>query len=380
MQRRQGLGWEWFAALFEEVFSPLAQRGQDEESFYQGHRLLGVDGTEWSLRNTQAVSSQVRPRHRNAQCEAAFYKWGTAVLLELGTHQPLAVARAQPGLSYAEGELNIARRLLGAIPKHEDTLLLADRLYGCGRFFCDVQKAAGPRCQVLLRVSSARKAKVLRSLADGSALVQTRMCDPNTQRPAEVLCVREIRGRVYRQGSGEGPQPVCAQLRLWTTLLDEQKFPAKALLELYAQRWEQELFFNELKRHTARHSLLRAATLQGAEAEFAALIMAASLLAQQRLKAAQKVALAPVRLSLGKIGRAMEALLPVLAVASELITAQQRKAIVTKFLAHTARESIIKPRRSRSCQRGLRKPQCSWPRIHTRYSLLGPFAFELTAI
>lgn len=391
MQRRAGLRWEWFEELFTKVLRPRAQRTNPNhaESFYCGHRLLGVDGTEWSLRNTEAITSQSGPRHRNGQKQAAFYKWGTAVLLELGTHQPLGVARALGQDDHTEGELNIARRTLGAIPKNEDTLLLADRLYGCGRFICDVQQAAGQRCQVLVRVSSLRKATVVRALPDGSALVHTRMCVPGTNRPGEVLQVREIRGMVWRQSKDAqqakaskdtAEQPQRTEVRLWTTLLDEKEHPAETLLKLYARRWEQELFFGELKSRTARNGLLRAASLQGAEAEFGALLMAASLLAAERLKAAQSVGLAPVRLSINKIGYSLEALLPMLQAAEGIITPQQRERIITKFLAHMARESVIKPRRSRSCQRGLRKPQCSWPRIHSRLAFEGHFAFKVIAL
>jgi hypothetical protein len=125
---------------------------------------------------------------------------------------------------------------------------------------------------------------------------------------------------------------------------------------------------------------LRAASLQGAEAEFGALIMAASLLAAERLKAAQSVGLAPVRLSINKIGYSLEALLPMLQAAEGIITPQQKERIITKFLAHMARESVIKPRRSRSSQRGLRKPQCSWPRIHSRLALEGHFAIKVIAL
>jgi IS4 transposase len=38
-------------------------------------------------------------------------------------------------------------------------------------------------------------------------------------------------------------------LRFWTSLLDEAQFPARELAELYAARWEQELYFRELKRN-----------------------------------------------------------------------------------------------------------------------------------
>jgi hypothetical protein len=385
IQRRAGLRWEWFEALFAQVLRPRAQRGQHAESFHRGHRLLGLDGSEWSLPNTKAITSQARPRHTNGKSQAAFYKWGCAVLVELGTHQPLGAARALPDLDHAEGELNIARRVLCAIPQEEDTLLLADRLYGCARFLCDVRETAGPRCQVLLRVSSLRQTKVLGRLSDGSALVETRVCQPGSNRPGGTVRVREIRGQVWRAvppgKPGAGAQePARTEVRLWTTLLDEKRHPAQELLALYARRWEQELFFRELKAHTGRQSLLRAASLESAEAEFGALIIAASLLAGQRLQAAQSVSLPPVRLSVGKIGAALQALLPVLNVAGELLSPRQRAAIITKFLAHTARESVIKERRSRSCQRGVRKPQDSWPRIHTRSTLEGTFVFEVTAI
>ena len=385
IQRRGGLNWKCFEALFAQVLRPRALSGQHEESFYHGHRLLGVDGSEWSLRNTQAICASSRPRHSNGKKDAAFYKWGTAVLLELGTHQPLGAARALPGLDHAEGELNIARRVLGAIPREEDTLLLADRLYGCARFICDVQETAGARCQVLVRVGRARQSKVLQKLSDGSALVETRMCEPSTNRAGAKILVREICGQVWRQAppdkaTASSKEPAHAEVRLWTTLLDDKEHPAKELLALYAQRWEQELFFGELKRHTGRHSLLRAGTLQGAEAEFGALIIAASLLAEQRLKAAQSVSLPPVRLSLRMISYMLEKLLPMLEVAADILSAKQRAAIIAKFLAQVARESVIKPRRSRSCQRAVCKPQCSWPRIKSRWALDGPFEFSITEL
>lgn len=142
------------------------------------------------------------------------------------------------------------------------------------------------------------------------------------------------------------------------------------LIKLYAQRWEQELFFRELKRHTGREQLLRSGSLQGAEAEFGIMMVAASLLAGQRVQAAQLVDLPPVRISINKISAALEALLPLLSVAGDII----------KFMAHTAREARIPPRRSRSCQRALRKPICAWPLIRTREYLDGVCVYEVTPI
>lgn len=381
-ERRQGLGWDWFEALFETLLQPLAQRAKHAESFYHGMRLLGVDGSQWSLRNSAAILQLPRQRHDTGRgrSQAAFLKWGCAVLVELGTHQPLAAACAQLQTAVEEGELTIARRLLHAIPRKEDTLLLADRYYGRGAFLDEVLTTSEARCQVLIRVPDAHKARVLEVLDDGSALVEVRVCHPRSQRTKALLRLREVRGEVWREAPGGQSSPqdnARTEVRLWTTLLDAAKHPAAELLALYAQRWEQELFFRELKRHTGREQLLRAGTEQGAQAEFGAMIIAASLLAEQRLQAAQQVGLPPVRLSLTKISRAMEALLPVLQVAGDVLTARQRQKVIAKFMAHAAREARIPPRRSRSCQRGLRKPLCSWPRIHARSDLDGAWVYAV---
>lgn len=376
-ERREGLSWEWFEALFAGVLRPLAKPKEHPESFYAGMRLLGIDGTQWSLRNSKANSQGPRRRaltgrHRS---EAAFLKWGCAVLLELGTHQPLAAACDPLLCEREEGELTIARRLLPSIPTQHDTLLLADRYYGRGAFIEEVRRSA-ERCQVLVRVPSGPKTQVLKSLDDGSALIEVRVCHAKSQRLKATLRLREVRGQVWRQGAKDA-KSACTEVRLWTTLVDDKKHPAQELLALYAQRWEQELFFRELKRHTGREQLLRSGTLQGIQAEYGAMIMAASLLAEQRLQAAQQVGLPPVRLSLTKISRALETLLPVLQVSAGVLQEHQVQQIITRFLAHTAREARIPPRRSRSCQRGLRKPLCAWPRIDTRSDTEGAWAYRL---
>ncbi|HSJ03075.1 MAG TPA: hypothetical protein VK956_11510, partial [Verrucomicrobium sp.] len=135
-----------------------------------------------------------------------------------------------------------------------------------------------------------------------------------------------------------------------------------------------------LKRHTGRENLMRAGTVQGAQAEFGAMIIAASLLARQRLAAADAVGVSPTRISLTKISRGMEALLPVLEVTRDLITEHQCQQMIERFMEHTAREAVIPERRSRSCQRGLRKPVCAWPRIRTREYTVGESVAELTPV
>jgi len=379
-ERRQGLGWSFFQALFACILKPLACKKDHPESFYKGLRLLGIDGSQWSLRNTEALNALPRQRLRTSESKssAAFLKWGFCVLVELGVHQPLAAACAELEGPREEGELTIARRLLGDIPRDEDVLLLMDRYYGRGSFLEEIQATAGTRAQWLVRVPEPHKAKLLAELPDGSALVEVRVCYPQSQRLKAVLRLREVRGEVWRENGKKMKPAQRSAVRLWTTLLDAKAHPAKELLALYAQRWEQELFFRELKRHTGREQLLRSGTVQGVQAEFGAMILAASLLAQQRLQAAKQVDLPPLRLSLTKISRALEVLMPMLRAAEGIISAAQRRRIIARHLKLIAYEARIPPRRSRSCQRGLRKPASAWPRISTRCDLAGDWVYAVS--
>ena len=101
---------------------------------------------------------------------------------------------------------------------------------------------------------------------------------PGTRLKIGTLLLREIHAEIHDQG---GAKPLA--MRLWTSLLDEKEHPATALVELYASRWEEELFFRELKSHLhGRNNLLDAQTPETAAQEVLAMLLAASLVAMHR--------------------------------------------------------------------------------------------------
>ncbi|MFM2006338.1 MAG: hypothetical protein RLZZ09_1993 [Pseudomonadota bacterium] len=388
IQRKAGLNWAFFESLFQSVFAPLADRKKHPDCFYRGHLLLGLDGTQFSLRNTLSVKSLARKRPGNQHgVKAAFLKWTGAVLVELGTHQPLGAGcmRERPGP--AEGELTIAKRALPGVPRNSATLILADRLYGCGRFARDVAQACGPKCRLLMRVKNQLKAKVLRVLKDGSTLVKVNVYTPGGANRDGTETLREIRGRIWRKTpssssatpSAKAPRKTATalEIRLWTTLLDETLYPAEDLLRLYSQRWEHELFYRELKQHLSRDSLLSSESAAAAEVEFGALLIAASLIAQQRLEAALAVGLPPLRLSLLKIKHGLEMLVGVLSMAGDLLGESERGQIMGRVLKTIGQQAIIPARRQRSCPRGLCRPISDWPRIKSRCDEPGQWICEV---
>lgn len=350
------------------MLRPLADECKHPDAFYGVLRLIAVDGTAWSLRNTAAMERVMPLRHGNQKgASSAFHKLQTALLVELGTHQPLAVAcqQAQGEQPKGQGEITLAKQLLSALPAIGPSLLIADRLYGGSGFIAAV-RSHSEHCQMLVRVARSKKAKALQSLSDGSLLVEVKVSDAQGKPTAKKLRLREVQGEVVPDEASAAAGAKSLNLRLWTSLLDEKQAPAQELLELYAQRWEAELFFRELKTHVGREQLLRAGTLQGAQAELGALITAAALLAEQRVQAAHQEGLPPVRISVTTLSTGLSSLLPLLAVSQGIISDKQRTAIIKRWMKQMHRHARMAPRRTRQCERGLRKPVSPWPRVRAR--------------
>lgn len=234
------------------------------------------------------------------------------VLVELGLNQPLAAEFGWQG----EGELTLARNILARQSLPERSLILGDRLFGTPSLIWQLapllEKSAGG---VLFRIKSNLKVTRRKQLSDGSWLVDIEVIDPGTRRKLGTLRLREIRAEIHYGG---GTKPLAMQL--WTSLLDEKEHPAAELVELYASRWEEELFFRELKSHLhGRNNLLDAQTPETAAQEVLAMLLAASLVAMQREVVAERAGVEVLRISFAKVLHKTAALCELLATGGDLI-------------------------------------------------------------
>ncbi len=359
--RRQRLPWEVFDELLRRLLRPLATPAAHADAFWRGWRLVALDGTQFSLTNTPQVLARVR-KATSRRGKAAFAKLQTAVLLEVGLHNPLAAVIARDG----ESEWALAQRLIGALPAQ--ALLLADRLYGCGAFLAPALTA----CQhvgshLLVRARASVKTGVVERLADGSRLVV--LAGPGTGE-ARWLHLREIRAHVGRPG--HRPTTV----RLWTTLLDPTQAPAQELAALYARRWEQELYFRTVKRHLRKTDLLQSHTVETGAQEIAAIVLASAVLADERVRVGDEDAPAP-RLSAAKVLRVTTALWLAVQIGAGVLSDEQIAEILTRGSA-LMRRYLKPPRRPRSCPRAVRQPVRGWPRLLTRAAING--AVEITLV
>jgi hypothetical protein len=362
-ERRSVLPWALWEHWLRDALRSTAHRRRHPEAFYRGWRLVALDGTQYSVSNTPQTSKElVKASSRRAK--AAFAKITACVLLEVGLHNPLAAAIGHSGQS----EWQLSAQLLAQLAK--GCLLLVDRLYGCGAFAA----LALDHCQkvgshFLIRARSNNKVSVQRRFRDGSRLIEVSVYQPKTRRLLRTIVIREIWGQVHRQGWRSEP------LRLWTSLLDPTAAPARELLELYGQRWEQELYFRQMKLQLRRTALLQSHTVTTAAQEIAMLILASALVAQERVHAAKGVA--PVlRVSFAKVLELLRPLWLLLAIAGDLLTEELQREITERFYDHMVLQ-LVQERESRSCPRKVRQPVGKWPRLLKTESWHGPLTFSI---
>jgi hypothetical protein len=362
--RRARVPWEIFAELMRRVLRPKATQRQ-RDAFWRGWRVLALDGTQFSLTNTPQITPSVK-KARTRRGRAAFAKMTAAVLLEVGLHNPLAAAIGRQG----ESEWALAQRLLAQLPK--GALLLGDRLYGVAAFVVHARAA----CQrvgshFLLRASRSTKPRLRKRLPDGTRLVAIALrARHNPTRILEWLEVREIRLRVGRPGHRTH------ELRLWTSLVDVRTAPALDLAKLYAQRWEHELYFREVKRQVRKTNLLQSHTLETAAQEIAALVLVSALLAAERVRAAGGQ-IPVLRVSFAKILElCVKPMWLALDLGDGLLTDQQLTRMMTRGYARM-RRYLTPPRRARTCLRAVRQPTKAWPRLLQTRSINGPMHFQL---
>lgn len=364
-RRCRALGVAIFEWILGEILGARAHPKHEPHAFYRRMRLVGIDGTLFSMFNTPTVLKRMS-KAVSRRMKAAFAKLGVVALVELGTHRPMAAAIAHPG----ESEMAMARRLISLLSN--GCLLLADRLYGVGKFLVAFLKlyAEGGN-DFLVRVKRGKfKSRILRRCRDGSVHLRVWGVNPDGAGRMEFE-VREIRGTVLGRGAKRTP------LRLWTSLLDEHHFPARELLELYVQRWEMEITFKELKIHLHGGTPLRSYTPETGRQEIAALLIAQAMLADLRLEAARQGEVPVLRVSFLKVLHHVASLWEVFSWGSDSLTDQQKRRFVRNMYRSLLRQSSP-PRRARSCVRAIRQPVSSWPRkLRNGMESHGSFRYEV---
>jgi len=231
-QARDRLGAAPVKALFDRVAQPLGTEATSGV-WLAGRRLVAIDGTTFDVADT-VDNDEFFGRPGTAKGErSAFPQARLVALAECGTH---AIFDAELG-AYTTSEVALSKALIDRL--QPGTVVLADRGF-CG--FDLWKRAAATGADLLWRAKTNTTPRCIETFEDGSWLGELRA--NNSRLKTEHVVVRVV-DYVVDDGRGDPSGPY----RLFTTITDPSEASATDLAAAYAQRWEIESMFDELKTH-----------------------------------------------------------------------------------------------------------------------------------
>jgi hypothetical protein len=279
---RQSVGVAPLRRLAEEVIQ-LQAEPETPHAFYASMRLMAIDGFVLDLPDTPE-NERAFGRPGGGRSPGAFPQARVVSLCELGTHI-LWRSLIKPQW---RGEPPMAHYLMRFL--EENVLLLWDRGF---LSYLLLKAVLSRKANLLARIRKDILFKPIRRLRDGSFLAKMYPSAHHRERDADGIVVRIIEYTFDdpgRPGSGE-------KHRLLTTLLDDRQHPAKRLVVLYHERWEEEITIDELKTHQRERPVLRSQTPLGIVQEIYGLLLGHFVIRKLMCEAAKLADCAPRELS-----------------------------------------------------------------------------------
>jgi hypothetical protein len=257
---RDRLGYEPLQRLYQQLVHPIAST-HTPGAYYRQWRLVSLDGSVLDVGDTNENESTFgRPGVSRGLC-SAFPQIRFCALVENGSHVLFGASLG----AYRTGERTLARDVLGSLGA--GMLCLADRGF---HSFVLWQKATQTGADLLWRVPNNMVLPCLKRLADGSYLSRIHPSTKDRRNDTNGVAVRVVEYRLVSHT--ETPDVL---FRLITSVLDPDRAPAIDLPAVYADRWEIEGVFDELKTHLrGRGVVLRSKTPDGVRQEFWGFLLA----------------------------------------------------------------------------------------------------------
>jgi len=252
---------------------------------WKGLSLHGVDGTCMRVQDSDANFDHFgKPGGRGGSNDAGYPQFRLAALMNLGT-RILEAAAFGP---FATSEQDLAEELWARVP--DNSLTILDRGFVNYSTFAGLLES-GENRHFMVRMRRNLKYTEIEELPDGSLLADLPRSRALGRTQPDLPPT--IRGRIvaYEHPGGEPS-------RLFVTLLDHEVYSAEELVELYHERWEIELAFDELKTHMLqRKECLRSKKPEGVKQELWGALLLYNLVRREMLQVAQANDVAPKRIS-----------------------------------------------------------------------------------
>lgn len=282
VQARDRLGAAPLKALFEQTAARWAGASADAHR-WRGLSLYGIDGSALRIPDTPENEATFG-RPASSRGKAGYPQLRLVALMVLRSHLLAGLALG----AWSVGEATLAEPLWAKLPDHSLTIL--DRGFLAYALLHRLA-TSGVERHWLIRAKSNLKWRTLQQRGANDQLVeitvsrQARRTHPDLP---ETLAVRAIR----YQRKGFRPQT------LLTSLLDPVTYPAAEVAQLYHERWELELGFDEIKTHALeREETLRCRAPERVLQEVWGLAIAYNLVRLHMQEVARRAGLVPSRIS-----------------------------------------------------------------------------------
>lgn len=275
------------AEPLRELFQTTARHwalASAERHRWRGLMVLGADGT--SLRVPDSRENRERFGLPGTGRRSAGYPQIRVVgLMALRSHLLLDFNFA--GCRQA-GEIALAAPILERVPAH--SLTIVDRNFVNYGLLHKIW-SGGEERHWLVRGRKNLKWTVVRKLGKGDVLVEIQF--PSALRKKHPELLRTFLARVVRyRRKGFRPR------FLLTSLLDPEKHPATEIAELYHERWELELGYDEIKMHALeREEAIRSKSPERVAQEVWGLAVAYNLVRHEMEAVAAEQGVPPSRIS-----------------------------------------------------------------------------------
>lgn len=345
-EARHSLGVAPLRLLAEEVIE-LQGQPDTPDVWYAGMRLMALDSFVVDVPDSPA-NERAFGRPGGGRSPGAFPQARVLSLCEVGTHV-LWRSLIKP---QCRSEVVMARYLVRFL--QENMLLLWDRGFLSYDLVRDIRQR---KAHLLARIKKSNVFIPIRRLSDGSFLAKLYQSSRHRDRDEGGIEVRIIEYTFDdpgRSGSGETH-------RLLTTLLDAGRHPAKRLIVLYHERWEEELAIDELKTHQRARPVLRSETPAGVVQELYGLLLGHYVIRKLMCEAALTVGVAPLDLSFVNTLKILRCRLPECPRSSRGL-----ERWYTDLLAEVSEERL-EPRRNRVNPRVIKRKMSRWPKKREKH-------------
>lgn len=283
IQARDRLGEEPMIVLFEQIADHWVRRSADQHR-WRGLGVYGMDGTSLRIPDSQE-NDEAFGRPASGRGRSGYPQIRLVALMVLRSHElaSLAVGR------FADSEVTVAEPLWSKIP--DRSLTIIDRGFIAYLVLHRIHSHGAER-HWLTRAKKNLKWSKVKQLGPNDYLVEIPINKSLQRRHPDLpptMLARAI--RYQRRGF---PAQV-----LLTSLLDHVQYPAAEIAEIYHERWELELGFDEIKTHTLEReeAALRSRTPQRIRQEIWGLAIGYNLVRFEMERVAEKLRIPPTRIS-----------------------------------------------------------------------------------